>query len=197
MPRVILVGAEARTGASPGSESHAQEWEPLWQWREGHLLAYPTIFAQWIPRTSVLPNPVVSLLPLSHSALAVLTLTTLSGNAPGHHVPLVCRWPLAAPLPFPLPIPPPLFLRAGPLRAFFLLQLIHCHGITYQPFAGGSQICVSSTDASHVFQPSGSNHPLGFLNISNFTCPDNSQESIVFCQHLVCRGPGHSYPRHS
>lgn len=97
-----------------------------------------------------------------------------------------------------MPIPPPLFLRAGPLRAFFLLELIHCHGITYQPCAGGSQICVSSPDASHVFQPSGSNHALGFLNISNFTCPDSSQESIVFCQHLVWdRGPGHSYPRRS
>lgn len=162
------------------------------------MLAYPTIFAWWIPGTSVLPNPVVS---------AALVLLCLRSTDTYHSFWKCSRAPRtpgfllasgsSSSLSFANPsrsVP-----GAAPLQAFLLLELIYCHGITYQPCAGGSQICVSSSDASHVFQPSGSHRPLGFLNISNFTCPDNnSRESIVFCQYLVWDyGPGHSYPRRS
>lgn len=94
------------------------------------------------------------------------------GLLQGHCMLLVFHQLLAAPPLSPLPIPTPLFLRAGPgAWSLSLPDLIHSHGLTYHRRAGHSQICASSPDASPLFQPKGSNHPLDFWNISDFTCP--------------------------
>lgn len=106
-----------------------------------------------------------------------LSLETLLALLPGHCALLIFPsfWPLLL-SPFLIP---PLFLRAGLLRALSLYALIRSHGITYHPRASDSQTCVSSPDVSHVFQPHGSNHPLDFLNISNFPCQKDNKELIV------------------
>lgn len=168
-----------------------------WQWRKGLAGSLHQIYSMHSADFLVAKSSglLAALVLLS----AVLTVPTLWKCflvlLPGHGTLLVFYQLLATPPLSPFPIFPSMFLRAGPGPSSSLSPLpTRSHPFPWSSISSmccDSRVCVPSPDASHVFQPQGSNHPRDFWSISNFMCPKDSQELVVFCQRLVWdHGPG-------